>query len=102
MTVLTCLPCSIKREIKQALNVPVSQLKHSEKPNNVATCQTFTKEEKRKISVSCQQNNLHKNDYYLDRASYKSSNLQYNNLPLSTTKFAVPIPIYILHEKYLI
>ncbi|MFH6967195.1 hypothetical protein [Flavobacterium sp. FlaQc-28] len=102
MMVFVCLPCSVKREVKQALNIPVASLEHSEKPNKTIVCHTFTKGKTQKVSVSCQNKDIQKPYYTFDFAFYQNNLLQHNRLPFSETNLSALVPIYILHEQYLI
>lgn len=102
MAVFICLPCSLKREIKQALHIPVAQLNHTEKPNKTAVCQTLVQEENRKTFVS-----FFKKDIQKDSASflpdvYSTHSISHTTVPFAGTNVPILIPIYILHEQYLI
>ncbi len=102
MIVFVCLPCSVKREIKQVLNVPVAPLEHSQKPNKTVICHTFAKEENQKVSVSCQQKDVQKYHDTFGFTFYQTNLLQHNIFAFSESKISAPVPIYILHEQYLI
>jgi hypothetical protein len=102
MTVFLCLPCSVKREIKQALNVPVAPLEHSQKTNKAVICHTFTNDGNQKLSVSPQQKDVQKPNHIFDFAFQQTNLLQHHIFTFSEIKFSAPVPIYILHEQYLI
>jgi len=102
MTFFVCLPCSAKKEFKQILEIPFSDLEASEKPNKNSICQTFTKSEKTKLSTSNQKKSLQKWNYNCDLTVilHKTLNLHFN--PFLNFQIASSVPIYILHEQYLI
>lgn len=102
MAVFICLPCSLKREIKQALHIPVAQLNHTEKPNKTVVCQTLVQEENRETSVSFHKKDLQKQGSGLRPGVYAALSIPHNTIPFAGTDVPIPIPIYILHEQYLI
>ncbi len=94
------LPCSVKREIKQALNIPVS---HSEKPNQTIVCTAFVQEENRGISVSSQKKELKKKQLRATGFAFlETSVLHQSVFAFPGINRPSPVPIYILHEQYLI
>lgn len=102
MTVFVCLPCSVKREIKQALNVPVAPIEPSQKTNKTVICHTFTKDGNKKKSVSAQQKDVLKPNNTFDFYFQQTLLFQHNIFKFSESKFSAAVPIYILHEQYLI
>lgn len=102
MMVFVCLSCAIKREIKQTLNIPIASLEHSEKPDKTIVCANFTKNDGQKSSKSYQKKDLQKHHTTFNFAFHQINLLKLTIFPLSGAKTSVPIPIYILHEQYLI
>ncbi|MGC4233660.1 MAG: hypothetical protein QM594_11835 [Niabella sp.] len=100
MAVLVCLPCSLKRELKQALHIPVSEVKHAEKPNKTVVCQTLVQEENRKTSVSFHKKDIQKYGTCFGPDVYSTLSIRHNIIPLEEIDISAPIPIYILHEQY--
>lgn len=94
------LPCSVKREIKQALNIPVS---HSEKPNQAIVCATFIQEENRSISISGKKKDVEKQHLQASGFVFRETTaLHHPAFPFPGINHPSPVPIYILHEQYLI
>lgn len=102
MTFFVCLPCSAKKEFKQILEIPFSGLESSEKPNKNSICQNFTKSEKTKLSTSKQEKVLQKWNYNCDLNVILHKTLSLNFSPFLNIQIASSVPIYILHEQYLI
>lgn len=104
MAILLFLPCTIKQEIKQVLDVPVSQMERFEKPGKTAICQSVTVDEVRTVFESNAEND---SKSFTDASSlasrpqiyYKSSSDAH---PLREKPFTSPIPIFVLYERYLI
>lgn len=100
--VFLCLPCSVKREVKKSLNIPVANLEISVKNIKSIHCLSFTKHTSQRTSVSCQQVDVQKHLH--------NSFLAFHQIDIfhpSITRFAddeifTPVPIYILQEHYLI
>lgn len=99
MTVFVCLPCSVKREIKQALDIPVA---HLDKPNKTIVCFSFTKADTQKSSVSCHKKDTPKIDYNYSFTFFSFSILKHSASSFSEIRLVASVPIYILHEQYLI
>lgn len=102
MAVFICLPCSLKREIKQALHIPVAQLKHAEKSDKTVVCQTLAQEENRKHSHSIQKKDIQKYGAGLGQDVYSTFAIPHISIPFTGIDIPISIPIYILHEQYLI
>lgn len=102
MTLFVCLPCFAKQEIKQVLEIPFAHLENSEKSNKNLLCQSFTKKEKIKFSSSNQQKYIQKCNYTCDEIVILHNSLQHNFSPFLNLKIASVVPIYVLHEQYLI
>lgn len=92
------LPCSAKQDIKKALNIPTFE--NVEKPNKTTTCQTLVEKSTQKTSVSFQKK-ITENNFFPSFLSTeipeKQFNINFKEQPLSSS-----VPIYILHEQYLI
>jgi hypothetical protein len=100
MLFFVCLPCSIKREIKQVLNISVADLSDAPKPNESAICEVFTGAIAQKNAVSNQkkqQQAYHHHSF----SPFQLSTDQYSSSVSENEVFIQP-PIYILHEQYLI
>jgi hypothetical protein len=102
MTIFVSLPCTVKREVKQALNIPLSSLEHSQKPNKAIVCQNFTKDKNQNLSVSYHKKNILKSHDSNPFALQQIQQLKHDSFLFSKTKINAPVPIYILHEQYLI
>lgn len=102
MIVLLCLPCSIKREFKQALNIPVAPIEHAQKTNKTAVCNTIATIEKQHHTVSSKQKRLPKLTPHLEFVLTPANLIQFNVFTFSESKSSSAVPIYILHEQYLI
>ncbi len=102
MTVFLCLPCSAKKEIKQAFNIPVEHLGHPEKPDKAAVCQHFTRQETRKTSVSFQKKTAENHSFRFSITDYPPCTLQHKVSLLKDIKAPPSVPLFILHEQYLI
>lgn len=96
MTFFLCLPCFGKREVKRAFNIPVASLENTVKANELSTCQAFTKKKTQKFSAAYWKN---------DRPSYPQNKLHFQqifNTSCNKNEALTSVPIYILHEQYLI
>lgn len=102
MILLVCVPCPVKREIKLALNIPVSNQEQHSKSNKTTNCQSFAeKTNHSKNSVSKQ---LLKpvsssfTEHFGAERRATISPILYPDYPVPGTK----VPIHILNEQYLI
>lgn len=102
MTFFVCLPCFAKQEIKQILEIPFVHLENSEKSNKNLLCQSFTKKGKINLSFSNPQKHIQKCNYNCGEIVSLRNSLQANFSPFLNLKIASVVPIYILHEQYLI
>lgn len=102
MTVFVWMPCTVKSEIKQAFDIPYSAVENSSKPNKTAVCQSYTNEENRRLSVSSFQKNLQRLQEFSVVALQPNATLQHNYVTVSGKDIFLSVPIYILHEQYLI
>lgn len=103
MTVMICLPCTVKQEIKQALDVPISQLERFDKQTKAAVCQSITIDETRKGSDVNHENESTKYIGELQSPPIPSIyTVLHNSLPQSHLEYSTPVPIFVLHEQYLI
>jgi hypothetical protein len=102
MMLLLCLPCSVKQEVKLALDIPISNLDSSAKPNQLVTCQNLTQDVSQTYSIPFQKKEIQSLDYtsFID---FQLSTVSYR-YEAYTSKNDIPstVPIYILHEQYLI
>ena len=104
MAILLCLPCALKQEIKHVLDVPASQLERFEKPEKAAICVSMTVDEVRSTFGS----NVENESIYFTKASsfiprpqiYQKAS--HDTYPTRGKPFFSPIPIFVLHERYLI
>lgn len=103
VAVLLCLPCSVKREVKQTFNIPVSEYVKTEFQSGC----TFSAD-KELFSETSSQNffndfpkNLEPIHVFRFQALYNLKLVQRKNHYL--TKLLKPhLPLFILNEKYLI
>lgn len=102
MTFLVGLPCAVKKDFKEVLNISVSDLGQTEKPNKSIVCPSFSKTENNYNSVSFQKKEVRKFDYNFGRISYLSEVYHINFHPFADLQIAASVPIYILYEQYLI
>ncbi|QHC86192.1 hypothetical protein AS589_16045 [Empedobacter brevis] len=102
MTFMVGLPCAVKKDFKEVLNIPVSDLGQAEKPNKSVVCSSFSKTESNNNSVSYKKKEIQKFDYKFGRIQYSSEVLYFIFSPFEDVEFTASIPIYILHEQYLI
>lgn len=94
-----CLPCPIRQEIKQVLDIPVEQSDQLENLEKTAICQSVTIDENwhtsdQQTEVGCDAEKIPHIDVRI--ASDVGS------IPLLSHPPVTPVPIYILHEQYLI
>lgn len=102
IAVLVCLPCTIKREIKQAFSIPVAQLNDSVKLNKIAVCSTGERDTYIGISVVSKKNQAEYNYHSIYTNAFPKKNVQNLSSPLQEGQQVAFVPIYILHEQYLI
>lgn len=98
LILLICLSCPVKRELKRVLNIPVSSVEQTEKPNKTQLCQ-FTihqsvKKEHNQVAQQVQSPVIHNNSC-LVTASFEQSFL-------TTPCYSRNVPIYIYNEQFLI
>jgi hypothetical protein len=100
MMVLLCLPCTVKRAVKQSAGIPVSA-QQAAKSHHVVSCQ-FAGVNAPSIAVSKQKDTYSKKGFSaaLPVVAIKQEGKSTRLLGLSSRSDA--IPIYILHEQYLI
>ena len=102
MTFLVGLPCDLKKDFTEVLNISVSDLGQTEKPNKSIDCPSSSKTESNNNSVSFQKKEVQKFDYNFGRISYLSEVDHLNFHAFADLQIAASVPIYILHEQYLI
>lgn len=102
MTFLVGLPCAVKKDFKEVLNIAVSDLKQNEKPNKSIVCPSFSKTESNNHSISFQKKEIQKFDYNFGGIQYSSEVSYFNFPPFADIQITASVPIYILHEQYLI
>lgn len=102
MTFMVGLPCAVKKDFKEVLNIPVSDLGQAEKPNKSVVCSSFSKTESNNNSVSCKKKEVQKFNYKSGSIQYSSEISYFIFSPFADVEFTASIPIYILHEQYLI
>lgn len=100
MLFFVCLPCSIKREIKQVLNISVADLGDAPKPNESAICEVYTRAMVQKNAVSFQKKN--QQAYQYNYCSTFQLSTDQHQTSFSKNEVFIQVPIYILHEQYLI
>ena len=102
MTFLVGLPCAVKKDFKEVLNISVSDLGQTEKPNKSIVCPGFSKTENNNNSVSFKKKEVQKFDCNFGIIHYSSEIYHFNFHPFADLQIAASVPIYILHEQYLI
>ncbi|MNJ83672.1 hypothetical protein D3C87_10940 [compost metagenome] len=102
MMLLVCVPCPVKREIKLALDIPVSNQEPGSKSNKTIVCQSFaekTHSVKSTVTKQLLKPVLHSFTAYL--ASEKTATIPsvlYPDYLVPGTK----VSLHILNEQYLI
>lgn len=102
MTFLLGLPCAVKKDLKQVLNIAVSDLQQTEKPNKSIICPSYSVTEGTRNSVSHQKKEVKRFDCDFSGIIYLSEVSDCDRTPFSNVHFVTAIPLYILHEQYLI
>lgn len=101
MLVLLCLPCTVKQNIKQAFDIPVSQIERSEKPEKAGICQTVTIDASRK-AFDLNPQKVMPGDVV---TSLHHTALLFHTPPtknLWDKQLFTSIPIYLLYDEFLI
>ncbi|MNU66246.1 hypothetical protein D3C71_555550 [compost metagenome] len=102
MILLVCIPCPVKREIKLALDIPVSNQEQGSKSNKTLVCQSFA--EKTNFSKSTVAKQLLKPVFHsftepkTSEQTVAVSSTLYPDYPIPGTK----VSLHILNEQYLI
>jgi hypothetical protein len=102
MLIFVCLPCTAKREIKLVLDIPVNQLKNNLNTDSSVCFITIDKTAK-KVSGLLQKHGL-KNTYSSRFAVFQQTVISFTTPKTSVREkktFKI-IPVYLLHEQYLI
>ncbi|OMQ13055.1 hypothetical protein [[Flexibacter] sp. ATCC 35103] len=101
MLFLVCLPCTAKREIKLVLDIPVNELKNNLNSDSSVCLITIDKNTK-KVSGLLQ-------DHDVKTYPSRFAAFQYITITLTTPITSIwekkafkIIPVYLLHEQYLI
>jgi len=102
MVFCLCLPCTVKREIKQVLNIPAALAEHSEKPDKTGACPSFTKRKKQTKTFSYLKKDTQIYPYGFGFSFSQAAVLQLNVFLYPKIKKPSSVLIYILHEQYLI
>lgn len=102
MMLLLCLPCSLKQDVKLALDIPISNLESNAKPNQLVTCQNLTQDVGQSYSIPFQKKEIQGLDYscFIDFQLPTVSHRY--EVYFSKNNISSTIPIYILNEQYLI
>lgn len=103
MLFFVCVPCSLKREIKELLHITVSSLEDFQKPKTSFICTHFTQTENREYSASLQKKqkkDLQNTNTYFSAISYKTPSVEHTHFYLSNSTFVAAVPIYIFHQQY--
>lgn len=99
MILMLCLPCTIKREIKKSFNIPVSE--KTAKINQFSTCSGFLNEISGSTS-SLLSKTIPKGQVRWYGATQKTVIADQCKTSNSSYGVVCPVPIFILHEQYLI
>lgn len=102
VTFLVGLPCAVKKDFKTGLNLSLSDLEPTEKPNKSVVCPNFLKTESKNNSVSFQKKELQKFDSNFGILPQLPEFSPINLLTFADIQVSATVPIYILHEQYLI
>lgn len=102
LVILIVLPCTVKQEFKKALDVPIQQ-ERFEKPDKNVVCQNITIDETRKTAEIAI-------DGEHDPADFETKEHVFPFFPKddiqligqAPTPAPAPVPLFILHERYLI
>ncbi len=102
LAALVCLPCTVKREIKQAFDIPVAQLNFFEKANKATLCPMGVQDNSSKISIAATKK-LAASHYPTIAGNFcREKYLSCLMPPGQREQKTDIVPIYILHEQYLI
>lgn len=102
MSFLVCLNCAAKREIKQALAVPVSQSQHPAKVNGNVVCTVAVASDANPEAIASHPKSRHKH-FYGNNIAYTAISITATSThPFAVTKPSAKLPIYILYEQFLI
>lgn len=102
LVLFVALPCSVKREIKQALNVPVADWGSTGKAKPSSLCQGHTKELSQTSSISFAKKELKANPVNVFFSFQQALTAYPHHSSFSRTLASSGIPIYQLHRQYLI
>lgn len=101
LTAFVCLPCSLKREIKQTLNIPIAE--NTVKYNQSILCANYISGTHKNVSVSVKKKKetLNRNDHYFD--NFQKAIVAYSlQASFAEKEISFSVPIFILNEQYLI
>lgn len=103
MLFFVCLPCSAKREIKLVLDIPVNEFKNNQNNNLSVTC-FITKHKTFKKALDSVKDKDLKKDFLSNFSDFQKvvTSSKIENTSFSEKKGFQIIPIYLLHEQYLI
>ena len=96
-----CLPCSIKREIKQALDIPVMALDGTSRTSQAVSCLSLTTDAvpgKTSASPSKKKHPTYAHGYLL--AIDHPVEARHRDLSVARNRTSSALPIYILHRQY--
>lgn len=102
MTFLVGLPCVAKKELKQVLNISVTDLEPKEKPNKSSICQEFSAKKGYSDFISSRKKEIKKFNYNFGSVQNPPEVSHSKFSPFEDIHIAASVPIYILHEQYLI
>lgn len=98
--VFVAIPCTLKREFKQGLNIPLITWEESDRSTKNVACQSVTGEKLRKNSTSFQLKNVcfkHPQINVIQGFALIEKSAIVHEAPGYKT-----VPLHILHEQYLI
>ena len=97
---MLCLPCTAKQSFKKAFQLPVQE--YVVKPNTTQSCLTVVDNATQQQSIAKQKINL-KHQRFCYSVFVKSSTVvQPHHVTIDASFSRNTVPIYILHEQYII
>lgn len=101
IAVLVCLPCTAKRAVKQALDIPVTAVVAYDKINKTLSCPAFTHTDNRQAAGKAGQKNIDKKDGFVSPL-LTTTTLTDKRCPVTCIPAVSAVPLYIRHQQYLI
>jgi hypothetical protein len=101
IAVLVCLPCTAKRVVKQALDIPVIAVAAYDKINKTLSCPAFTHINNRETTGKAGQKDIDKKDGLVSPL-LRTATLTDERCFVTCIPAVSAVPLYIRHQQYLI